>query len=262
VGSRGRGVQRVQRVWSGVTAPRMTGWRPMRRCLRPRCARWRKAMRCAPLRAASQWIRTRSVPGGIGVACHCRTVRLSCWHDWHGSACHLDELWSVVHTQEAPLPGAQLECETSGDAGVWSAFAPVWRVALACGIGTREQAGADGRLARGAHGPDAAMPWFTSDPWPAYRHALLPPYGAWDHPPRQGHRGASPTPRRRPPSRLRDAQVVNRRKGGRMGDGSTRVGCGPPEAVAASVAHAPVSWTVNPSVVARGNLPQRQSKRR
>jgi transposase-like protein len=196
------------------------------------------------------------------VACHCRTVMLSCWHDVHVSACQLDELWSVVHTQEAHRPGAQLDCETSGDAWVWSALAPVWRVVLAFVIGTRDQAGADVRLARVAHGTDDAMPWFTSDQWPAYRHALLHPYGAWYHPPRQGHRGASPKPRRRPPSRLRYAQVVKRRKGGRIGDGSTRVGCGPPEAVAASVAHAPVRWTVNPSCVARGNLTQRQSNRR
>ena len=42
------------------------------------------------------------------VACHCRTVRLSCWHARHVSACPLDELWSCVHTKEAHLPGARI----------------------------------------------------------------------------------------------------------------------------------------------------------
>jgi hypothetical protein len=47
-----------------------------------------------------------------------------------------------------------------------------------------------------------------------------------------------------------------------MVDVSTRVVFGPPEAVAASLAHSPGSWTVNTSFVARGNLTQRQSNRR
>ena len=71
------------------------------------------------------------------VACHCRTVMLYFWHDLHVSECQLDELWSVVHTKEAHLPGAKLSCDTSGDAWVWIAFAPVWRMALAFVIGKR-----------------------------------------------------------------------------------------------------------------------------
>jgi len=43
---------------------------------------------------------------------------------------------------------------------------------------------------------------------------------------------------------------------------STRVVFGTPEAVAASVAHAPASSTVNTSFVERDNLTQRQSHRR
>jgi hypothetical protein len=178
------------------------------------------------------------------------------------SACPRDALWSVVPPKEAPRPGAKLYGDTAGDAWVWIALAPVWRVVLACVSGTREQAGAAGLLARVAPGPDDAMPWVTSAPWPAYRHAWLPTYGAWYPPPRQGHRGASPKPRRRPPSRLRYAQVVKRRKDGRMVDVSTRVVFGPPEALAASVAHAPGSGTVNSRFVARGNRTPRPSNRR
>ena len=62
------------------------------------------------------------------VAYHCRTVMLYFWHDLHVSECQLDELWSFVHTKEAHLPGATIYCDTSGDAWVWIAFAPVWRL--------------------------------------------------------------------------------------------------------------------------------------
>ena len=115
---------------------------------------------------------------------------------------------------------------------------------------------------RGAHVTDDSIPLFTSEQWPAYRHALLHTDGAWDHPPRQGRRGAYPTPQQRPPPSLQYAQVVKRREGGRMVQVSTRVVFGTPEAVAASLAHSPVSSTVNTSFVERDNLTQRQSNRR
>src|SRR6266511_5363823 len=95
------------------------------------------------------------------VACHCRTVMLYFWHDLHVSACQLDELWSFVHTKEAHLPGAKLYCDTYGDAWVWIAFAPVWRLVLAFVIGKRDQAGADLLLARVAHVTDDFIPLFT-----------------------------------------------------------------------------------------------------
>jgi IS1 family transposase len=196
------------------------------------------------------------------VACHCRTVLLYFWHDLQVSECQRDELWSFVHTKEAHLPGAKIYCATYGDAWVWIAFAPVWRLVLAFVIGKRDQAGADLLLARVAHVTEDSIPLFTSDPWPAYRHALLHTYGEWYPPPRQGSRGAYPKPQRRPPPSLRYAQVVKRRVGGRIVAVSTRVVFGTPEAVAASLAHSPVSSTVNTSFVERDNLTQRQSNRR
>jgi len=145
---------------------------------------------------------------------------------------------------------------------VWIACAPVWRLVLAVVIGTRDQTGADVRRARVAQVTEDAMPWCTSDQLPADRHALLHPDGAWYQPPRPGRRGAYPPPRRRPPPRLRSAQVVKRRAGRHLVAVSTRVVCGTPEAVAASLAHAPVSCTVNTSVVERDNRTQRPRHRR
>ena len=75
---------------------------------------------------------------------------------------------------------------------MWIAFAPVWRVVLAFVIGKRDQAGADVLLARVAHVTDDAIPLFTSDQLPAYRHAVLHTYGAWYSPQRQGSRGLIP----------------------------------------------------------------------
>jgi IS1 family transposase len=186
---------------------------------------------------------------------HCRVVMLYLWHDLLVRECQLDELWSFVHTKEEHLPGAKIYGETYGDAWVWIAFAPVWRLVLAFVIGKRDQAGADLLLSRVAHVTDEHIPLFTSDQLPEYRQALLNTYGEWYQPPRQGTRGAYPKPRRRPRSDLLYAQVVKRRECGRVVEVSTRVVFGTPDAVAECLAHSPVSRTVNTSFVERDNLP-------
>ena len=58
----------------------------------------------------------------------CRLVMLYLWQALHVTECQLDELWSFVHTKEKNLPFAKIYCETYGDAWVWVAFAPVWRI--------------------------------------------------------------------------------------------------------------------------------------
>ena len=136
------------------------------------------------------------------------------------------------------------------------------RLVVACVIGKRDQASADVLLARVAHVTDDHIPFFTSDQWPAYKHALLPTYGAWYQPERRGTRGASPQPRRRPLPGLLYARVVKKRAQGRGVAVSTRVVFGEPEAVAACLATSPVSQRVNPSFVERDTLTQRQSHRR
>ena len=196
------------------------------------------------------------------VARHCRLVMLYLWRDLRVSECQLDELWSFVHTKAENLPGAKVYCDTYGDAWVWIAFAPVWRVVLAFVIGKRDQVSADLLLARVAQVTDEHLPLFTSDQLPEYPNALLQTYGEWYQPQRQGKRGAYPKPRRRPLPDLWYAQVVKHREGGRVVEVSTRVVFGTPEAVAARLAHSPVSRTVNTSFVERDNLTQRQSNRR
>lgn len=61
---------------------------------------------------------------------HCRLVMLYLWRNLHVSECQLGELWSFVHTKEDHLSFARLYDETYGDAWVWVAFAPLWRLVL------------------------------------------------------------------------------------------------------------------------------------
>ena len=86
------------------------------------------------------------------------------WRDLHVIACQLDELGSFVPTKQHYVPFARLYDATYGDAWVWIAFAPVWRLVVACVIGKRTQQSADVLLDRVLHVTDAHMPCFTSDP--------------------------------------------------------------------------------------------------
>lgn len=152
------------------------------------------------LRATARIIAVDKDPGCAWLdraARHCRVVMLYRWRGLHVSECQRDELGSFVPTKTENLPGAKRYGDTYGDAWVWIACAPVWRVVLALVIGKREQASADWLLARVAPVTDEHRPLFTSAQWPEYPNALLHTYGEWDQPQRQGQRGASPKPRRR-----------------------------------------------------------------
>lgn len=193
---------------------------------------------------------------------HCRLVMLYLWSNLPVSECQLDELWSFVHTKQDNLPGAKRYSETYGDAWVWIAFAPVWRLVVAFVIGKRTQENANLLLARVAQVTDTHIPFFTSDQLPEYKNRLLHTYGQWYTPPRRGNRGVPPKPRCRPPPELLYAQVVKKREKGRVVEVGTQVVFGDPQAIAACLAVSPVSHTINTSFVERDNLTQRQSNRR
>jgi IS1 family transposase len=65
----------------------------------------------------------------------------------------------------------------SGDAWVWIAFAPLWRLIVAFVIGKRTQTEADLLLSRVKHVTTADIPFLESDQLPEYRTALLQSYG-------------------------------------------------------------------------------------
>jgi IS1 family transposase len=192
----------------------------------------------------------------------CRLVMLYLWRHLPVSECQLDELWSFIHTKEHHLESAKIYCETYGDAWIWLAFAPVWRLVVAFVVGKRTQRSADLLLDRVAYVTDDHIPFFTSDQLPEYRAALLHTYGMWQQPPRQGHRGPQPKPRQVPSPGLLYAQVVKVREKGRVIEVGTKIVFGTPEAIAHKLATSPVSNTINTSFVERDNLTQRQSNRR
>jgi len=154
----------------------------------------------------------------------CRAVMLSLWRNLPVTECQLDELWSFIHTKQEHLPGAKRYADTYGDAWVWLAFAPVWRLVLGFVIGKRDQTSANRLLSQVKWVTDETVPFFTSDQWPAYTQALLATYGEWYHPPRQGARGPHPKPRRRPHPELLYAQVIKQRTGGHITAVYTYVG--------------------------------------
>ena len=193
---------------------------------------------------------------------HCRRVMLYLWRNLHVTDCQLDELWSFVHTKQDNLLVAKLYCETYGDAWVWLAFAPGWRLVVAFVIGKRTQANANLLLARVVQVTDEHIPFFTSDQLPEYKNSLLHTYGQWYRPTRRGSRGRRPKPRRQPPPDLLYAQVVKKRNKGRIVAVGTRIVFGEPAAIAACLAASPVSQTLNTSFVERDNLTQRQHNRR
>jgi IS1 family transposase len=192
----------------------------------------------------------------------CRLVRRYVWPQLPLRACQLDELWRVVHTKDEHLSWANTSRDTYGDAWVWVALAPEWRLVVALVVGQRTQAEANVLLARVAHVTTDLIPFFTSDQRPEYRTALRHVYGEWYQPPRRGMRGPHPHPRRVPHKELRSAQVVKTRERGRVVAVDHHVVCGDAQRMAALLAARPTSATINTSVVAREHLALRQHHRR
>src|SRR6266498_1725037 len=193
---------------------------------------------------------------------HCRTVMLCLWQHLPVTECQLDELWSFVHTKEQNLFVAKLGCETYGDAWVWVAFAPTWRLVLAFVVGKRTQASANVLLERVAHVTDDRIPFFTSDQLAEYRTALLHVYGEWYQPRRKGRRRPHPQPRRQAPPALLYAQVVKQREHGSVVAVTTKAVFGAADAIQARLNDSPTSHTINTSFVERENFTLRQHNRR
>jgi IS1 family transposase len=195
-------------------------------------------------------------------ATHCRIVMLYLWDALAVSECQLDELWSFVHTKQRQLSTAKRCCDSYGDAWIWLAFAPTWRLVLAFVVGKRTQECANQLLSRVVQVTDEHIPFFTSDQLAEYRSALLHAYGVWHTPARQGSRGPLPKPRRVAPPDLLYAQVVKQRERGQVVAVSSKVVFGDPKLVDERLAASLVSATINTSFVERENLTLRQHTRR
>ncbi len=190
---------------------------------------------------------------------HCRAVTAFLVHNLHITECQLDELWSFVYKKEKQLSSAEKVLALYGDAWVWIAFAPEWRLVLAWVVGKREQEQANRLIDRLKAVSCGYIPFFTSDQLPHYPKALLHGYGIPEIIIQiPGKRGRKPKPKLLPPAPLLYAQVVKRRERGRVVDVTTKVVFGSEEAIHQRLRSSDVSQTVNTSFVERNNLTCRQ----
>src|SRR5262249_52806688 len=133
---------------------------------------------------------------------HCQGVMHYFWRHLHLRECQLDELWTFVAKKEAHLTPLEKLATIYGDAWVWIAFSPVYKLVPAWGVGKRTLRDARRLVLRLQAATDGHVPFFTSDALPHYADALLEVYGVCDTPPRQGTRGRMPKPRRYAPPGL------------------------------------------------------------
>jgi IS1 family transposase/transposase-like protein len=194
---------------------------------------------------------------------HCRAVTTYLFNNLHITECQLDELWSFVRKKEARLSALEKILMLYGDAWVWIAFAPEWRLVPAFVIGKRVQENADLLIERLKAVSCGFIPFFTSDQLAHYPNALLNGYGIpeviLDIP---GKRGRKPKPKLLPPSNLLYAQVVKRRQRGRVVEITKKVIFGDETAIQTCLTASTTSRTINTSFVERNNLTCRQSNGR
>jgi IS1 family transposase len=99
---------------------------------------------------------------------------------------------------------------------MWVAFAPSCRLIVAFTIGPRKQYVADELVKSTAKRLSESMPLFVSDGLEFYGKALLKEFGEIEEFPRTGKRGRPKKPKLVPPVDLEYAQVIKKRKGGRL----------------------------------------------
>lgn len=193
---------------------------------------------------------------------HCQGVMSYFFRNLHLAECQLDELWTFIYKKEAHLTPLEKLQELYGDAWVWIAFSPVYKLVPAWVVGKRTLAQARRLVFRLKSATDGHIPFFTSDELPHYADALLDVYGQWVQPRRQGMRGRFPNPRRVPPPNLCYAVVVKEREKGRVVEVTTRIVYGSAEQVETALQASPVSQAINTYGVERNNLTVRQHSRR
>ena len=158
---------------------------------------------------------------------------------------------------------AKLLCEIYGDAWVWIAFAPVWRLIVAFIVGKRTQENATLLLRRVKAVTDPHIPFCTSDhQMPAYETALLEVYAQLEEQHCMGARGGHLSPHLVSPPELLYAQIIKGREVGRAVNITQKVVFGEAARIEALLKASLVSVTINTSFVERNNLTSREHNRR
>lgn len=193
---------------------------------------------------------------------HCQGVMSYFFRDLHLNECQLDELWTFIYKKEEHLDPLEQMLGEYGDAWVWIAFSPVFKLVPAWHVGERTLRDARKLIVRLQSATDGHIPFFTSDDLPHYADALLEVYGELTTPPRRGSRGRFPAPRKVPPPDLCYAVVVKERERGRVVNVTTRIVYGTQAHLQHALHTSPVSTTINTSGVERNTLTVRQHSRR
>lgn len=193
---------------------------------------------------------------------HCEDLMSYFFRDLHLNECQLDELWTFVYKKEDRLDPIEKLLSVYGDAWVWIAFSPVFKLVPAWLVGKRTLRDARKLIFRLKSATDGHIPFFTSDELPHYADALLDVYGELQQPPRRGSRGPLPAPRKYPPPDLCYGVVVKEREHGRVVNVTTRIIYGTEEQLRIALHDSPVSRVINTYGVERNNLTVRQHSRR
>jgi hypothetical protein len=98
---------------------------------------------------------------------HGRAVTTSLFDHWPITEGQVDEWWSFVRTKAAHLTVAEKVLALDGEAWVWIAFAPAWRLVAACVVGNRDQENAHVLLERLQAVSGGEMPFLTRDQLPS-----------------------------------------------------------------------------------------------
>jgi IS1 family transposase len=168
----------------------------------------------------------------------------------------------VCQKKEARLSAIEKLASIYGDQWVWIGFDPRCKVVINFVVGRHNQQNAN-KLVEGIRKrSDGHMPLFTSDELEHYDSALLCAYGIRKEFPRTGKPGRPRNPILIAPKNLLYAQVVKRRKKGRVVDITTKVVFGTATQVEEALKQSPVSNAINTSFVERNNLTMRHQNRR
>jgi IS1 family transposase len=168
------------------------------------------------------------------------------------------EVWTFVYKKQDQLDPIEQLVSLYGDAWVWIAFSPVFKIVPAWLVRKRTLRDAHRLVFRLKSATDGHIPFFTRDELPHYADALLDAYGELKPPPRQGSRGPLPAPRKYPPPDLCYAVVVKERERGRVVNVTTRFVYDAEEQIRMALHNSPVSQVINTDGVERNNLTVRQ----
>jgi len=150
-----------------------------------------------------------------------------------------------------------------GDAWVWTSFDPRTKVLPKFVVGKHTLRYAKELVSKFKDVTDGTIPLFTSDKLSHYPKALLEAYGIEKPVERpSGTRGRPPKPDLVLPKELQYAQVIKKRRKGRVVKVETRIVFGSEKKIKQILRDSPVSRKVNTSFTERNNLTLRhQSKR-